>query len=229
MSSPALLPGVEAGLPPASDRMLTTCFLAAVFHGIVILGVTFSSANRDAAGPDGPALEVVLVNEQGPRAAANPHARYVAQRSQAGAGNTPDGRTRIPRSSSAPVDQMGMPGGVGSASEQAEGDPGNSALVATSAPSVKILYFAPPLTADWPKNSLSRPRSRSRPINGPGRKASWLIGDPHPRGTRLKPSVSAGGHSGGGRSGRREADYSAAPELTGKVPESRPDESFDRC
>ena len=122
MSSPALLPGVEAGLPPASDRMLTTCFLAAVFHAIVILGVTFSSANRDAAGPDGPALEVVLVNEQAPRAAANPHARYVAQRNQAGAGNARDGRTQIPRSSAAPLDQLGMPDGAGMAAQQAEGD-----------------------------------------------------------------------------------------------------------
>jgi protein TonB len=139
---------VEAGLPPASDRMMTTCFLAAVFHGIVILGVTFSSANRDAAGPDGPALEVVLVNEQAPRAAANPHARYVAQRSQAGGGNTRDGRTQIPRSSAAPVDQMGMPDGAGMAAQQADGDSGDPALLATSAPSVKILYFAPPLAAE---------------------------------------------------------------------------------
>ena len=27
----------------ANDRMLTTCFLAALVHGIIILGVTFSS------------------------------------------------------------------------------------------------------------------------------------------------------------------------------------------
>ena len=39
-------PGLRAGLPPANDRMLTTCFLAALVHGIVILGVTFSVAGQ---------------------------------------------------------------------------------------------------------------------------------------------------------------------------------------
>ena len=29
---------LRAGLPPANDRMLTTCFLAALLHGIIILG-----------------------------------------------------------------------------------------------------------------------------------------------------------------------------------------------
>ena len=53
---------------------------------------------------------------------------------------------------------------------------------------------APPLTADCWKNSRRRLSSRSRPINGPGRKASWLIRDPHLRGTCLRTSVR--GHSG---------------------------------
>ena len=44
---------LQAGMPPANDRMLTTCFLAALFHGIVILGVTFSSPNGDANEGDG--------------------------------------------------------------------------------------------------------------------------------------------------------------------------------
>ena len=39
---------LEAGLPPANDRMLTTCFLAALLHGIIILGVTFSATGQQA-------------------------------------------------------------------------------------------------------------------------------------------------------------------------------------
>jgi len=84
---------LQTGLPPANDRMLTTCFLAAVFHGILILGVTFSSSNKDAGGPDAPALEVVLVNGQSPAAQKNPAARYLAQRTQAGSGNALTGQT----------------------------------------------------------------------------------------------------------------------------------------
>ena len=62
----------RAGLPPAHDRMLTTCFLAALFHGIVILGVTFSSPSSKAGGDEAPALEVVLVNDQAPASRATP-------------------------------------------------------------------------------------------------------------------------------------------------------------
>ena len=57
---------LKAGLPPANDRMLTTCFLAALVHGIVILGVTFSAPGSKGEQGDGPALEVVLVNDQAP-------------------------------------------------------------------------------------------------------------------------------------------------------------------
>ena len=79
---------LEAGLPPAEAiNMLTTCFLAALFHGIVILGVTFRAQNKDAGGPDAP-LEVVLVNDRAPKAATNPNARYVAQHPESGSGNS---------------------------------------------------------------------------------------------------------------------------------------------
>ena len=134
---------LQTGLPPANDRMLTTCFLAALFHGIVILGVTFSSRNSDAGGPDAPALEVVLVNDRAPKAASNPNARYVAQRTQIGSGNTLGAETRIPRSSLVAMDRPGTPGGEGLAALLAAADQGDEELVATHAPAVKVLYFAP--------------------------------------------------------------------------------------
>ena len=133
----------QIGLPPANDRMLTTCFLAALFHGIVILGVTFSSAKGDEGGPDSPALEVVLVNDQAPLADKNPNARYIAQRTQLGTGNSLNGqRTLIPKSSQVPVDRLGMPGGEGLAAARNGETTGDDELVATHAPASKILYFA---------------------------------------------------------------------------------------
>jgi protein TonB len=132
----------QVGLPPAQDRMLTTCFLAALFHGIVILGVTFSSSKGDE-GPDSPALEVVLVNDQAPLADKNPNARYIAQRTQLGTGNMlNDQRTLIPKSSQVPVDRLGSPGGEGFAAAHNGETAGDDALVATRAPASKILYFA---------------------------------------------------------------------------------------
>lgn len=133
---------MQAGLPPANDRMLTTCFLAAVFHGIVILGVTFSSSNRDAGGPDAPALEVVLVGEQAPRAQNNPNARYLAERTQTGSGNLATGRTLIPASSPAPLDRAGIPGGDPRDLRAGTQTVGDDDVVAAHAPALKILYFA---------------------------------------------------------------------------------------
>lgn len=131
--------------------MLTTCFLAALFHGIVILGVTFSAQNKEAGGPDAPELQVVLVNERAPKAANNPNARYVAQRTQLGSGNTLNAEhTLIPRSSLVAMDQAGVPGGNGLASLQTGANLGDDELVATHAPAVKVLYFAAASAAQEP-------------------------------------------------------------------------------
>jgi protein TonB len=131
--------------------MLTTCFLAALFHGIVILGVTFSSSKGDEGGPDSPALEVVLVNDQAPLADKNPNARYIAQRTQLGTGNSLNGqRTLIPKSSQVPVDRLGIPGGEGIAAARNGETAGDDELVATHAPAVKILYFAAATAAKEP-------------------------------------------------------------------------------
>jgi protein TonB len=140
---------LQAGLPPANDRMLTTCFLAALFHGIVILGVTFSSPQSKAGGPEAPALEIVLVNGDAPSAAKNPSARYIAQRTQLGAGMLTQ-RTSIPRSSLISADRAGVLGGTGNAAQQATQDFGDDELIATHAPTLKVLYFAAGAAAKEP-------------------------------------------------------------------------------
>jgi protein TonB len=142
---------LRAGLPPANDRMLTTCFLAALFHGIVILGVTFSSPGSKADGDGTPALEVVLVNDQAPSVAKNPNAQYLSERTQKGSGNTlKHERTLIPKSSLMPVERPGIPSGDGLAAIQAGAEAGDEELVATHMPAQKILYFASPTAASVP-------------------------------------------------------------------------------
>jgi periplasmic protein TonB len=148
-ASDALQPGdvLRTGLPPANDRMLTTCFLAALLHGIVILGVTFSATSGSAKDDGAPGLEVILVNDRAPSAAKNPNARYLSERTQLGSGNTLKAeRSLIPKSSLMPVDRLGVPSGEGLDAQQAAADAGEEELVATHSPSVKILYFASPTT-----------------------------------------------------------------------------------
>ena len=142
---------LRAGLPPAHDRMLTTCFLAALFHGIVILGVTFSAPGGKADGNDARALEVVLVNDQAPSVANNPNAQYLSERTQRGSGNTlKRERTLIPKSSLMPVERSGIPSGDGLAAHQAGTVTGDEELIATQQPAQKIFYFASPTAASVP-------------------------------------------------------------------------------
>jgi protein TonB len=140
------------GLPPAQDRMLTTCFLAVLFHGIIILGVSFSVPSRDEAFGEAPAMEVVLVNnDQDLGVPLNPDAKYLSQRSHRGSGNTrKHERTLIPKSSLMPVDRPGIPSGAGMDAAQNGRQAGDAELIATYAPAQKIVYFASPSAAEQP-------------------------------------------------------------------------------
>jgi len=70
-----------------NDRLGMTLFLAAVFHGIVILGITFS-ISPTAESESLPALDVILVQTQAPSKAED--AKFLAQVSQLGGGSSED-------------------------------------------------------------------------------------------------------------------------------------------
>jgi protein TonB len=139
---------LDTRLPPAGDRLLTTCFLAALLHAIVLLGVTFT-ASKDEFGDQSPGLEVILVKGGPPGEPANPGARYLAQRNQAGSGNSRDPRRAlIPRSSPVRADTPGSAAGAGIDFRQAGVQSGNDPLLSSLSPSTRILYFASPVPAE---------------------------------------------------------------------------------
>jgi protein TonB len=73
-------------LTSEQDRLVTALFVAALLHGLVILGIHFGSpAGTNAL----PTLEVLLVAE-GPEQEANLDASFIAQRNQRGSGTTRD-------------------------------------------------------------------------------------------------------------------------------------------
>lgn len=77
------------------DRLSSTLFLAALLHGVVILGVTFSAAPPER-NPAATSLDVVIVTRDYAKAAAprNP-AALLAQQNLVGRGNAPlDARLR---------------------------------------------------------------------------------------------------------------------------------------
>ncbi len=76
--------------PPAPkitdhDRLGLTFFLAAIFHGLLILGVTFSIAPA-AENPQTPTLDVIIVQTRNPDTSEDP--KYLAQVSQQGGGDS---------------------------------------------------------------------------------------------------------------------------------------------
>ena len=181
---------LRTGLPPANDRMLTTCFLAALLHGIIILGVSFSSTSSSSEDGGAPGLEVVLVNDRVPSVANNPNARYLSQRSQLGSGNTlKRERSLIPKSSLMPVDRLGVPSGEGLDAQQSGADTGAEELVATNSPSQKIFYFASAAavkdTAELPLLLEKRPDLAMTPnddgielrLRGEAKHELWIAAD----------------------------------------------------
>ena len=127
----ALNPALKEGQAPIRDRLTTTLFLAALFHGIVLLGVTFSSG---LAGPDQlPTLEVLLVSNDLPESAQNPDADYLAQRGQQGSGTTTDrARAASPQSALVPIDNPGIPQGEALTSQTSGQERGAMELLSSS-------------------------------------------------------------------------------------------------
>jgi len=105
-----LLPDIREGQAPVKDRMTTTLFLAALFHGIVILGVTFAVPMMDMKPAQ--TLDVLLLTGDDTRAADNLGAQYLAQRNQQGSGTTDEHvRPANPASSAIAAQQAGIADG----------------------------------------------------------------------------------------------------------------------
>ena len=105
-------PGLSVGplgLPtlPAPDRLPPMLFLAALIHGILIIGITFNAVIvhpfREAIS-----LEVTIVADPDKSYESPEEAAYLAQASQKGAGNTNDtARPAAPLKSNMPLDNPG--------------------------------------------------------------------------------------------------------------------------
>jgi len=99
--------------PAAADRLPAMLFLAALVHGILIIGVTF---NASLASPfaDAISLEVTIVADPDQRIDQPDEASYLAQASQKGGGNTTEQvRPAAPLQSAMPVDNLGHEDGTG--------------------------------------------------------------------------------------------------------------------
>jgi periplasmic protein TonB len=134
-------PPLKEGHAPVRDRLITTLFLAALVHGLVIVGITFNAVANNHSGA--PGMEVLLVSDELPESEHNVAATYLAQRTQLGAGNTREALPAHQKPSSVPlVPHAGTAEGNTLADS---GDAGGSAeehVLSTSGWSTQVRYLA---------------------------------------------------------------------------------------
>ena len=163
-------------------------FLAALLHGLIILGLTFnsSSGSKDIA----PGLKVLLVSDELPEAERNDSATYLAQRTQLGSGNTQDNVD--PRN---PASQMPVPAQEGVAGGDAVTERGDLAgnradrVISTTSWHADIHYLADagnsgaspdqPLLLEQQNSAQPGPEDENGPatLRGPKRDELWITPD----------------------------------------------------
>ena len=142
--SASILPQRE-GRAPVRERFMAMLLLVALLHAIVLLGVSFTDGG-DRHG-ETPQLDVTLVTNDVPEARSNPHAAYLAQRTQLGAGNSDERRIASP--SSRGTTALARRGNAGHDSTTARRD--NDAernLLATSGDTADIRYIGTMTTVE---------------------------------------------------------------------------------
>ena len=191
---------LREGVAPVRDRLLTTLFLAGLFHAIVILGITFS-ANADG-GMGAPGLDVVLTSDELPESNSNSTATYLAQRTQKGSGNTRKAVNPRNRASSIPI-----PSQEGTADGTSLGPKGSAAgsrserVLTTLAWSADVRYMMDSGDSGTTKNApalLTEQNSRQpgpqdeagpEQLRGPQRDELWIT--PDTRASTLAPYLDA--------------------------------------
>jgi protein TonB len=186
MASKALR--LREGKAPVRDRLFVMLFLAALAHGLVILGVTFNSSLGGKGGA--PGLEVLLVSDEVPEADRNDTATYLAQRTQLGSGNTRDAVAPRNRASSIPIPQQD--GTVDGNSLAPKGDvkgAEDERVLTTSAWNARVQYFVDegstgdsssrPLLLDAQASEQPGPEDDQGPaqLRGPKRDELWTTPD----------------------------------------------------
>lgn len=180
---------LREGIAPTKDRLTTTVFMAALVHGVIIVGVTFGGVKQDKSSA--PGLEVLIVSEDVPEARRNDSATYLAQRTQLGSGTPQPGEvTRAPRAAAEHAARNGRNDGKVLAEDAgALLATADSHSLTTTAPMPEILYFAPPASmtemTEVPvqtdgaseQDKLGIDDEEEQQVRGPQRDALWVTPD----------------------------------------------------
>jgi protein TonB len=179
---------LREGVAPTRDRLTTTVFMAALVHGVIIVGVTFGSTGR--ANQGAPGLEVLIVSDDVPEARTNDNATYLAQRTQLGSGNADTAEAHSPRASAEHSANNGRVDGTALIEDAgALLATADNRVLTTNTPLPDILYFAPPASlterpevpvlaegnSDRDRNGLDD--AEDQQVRGPKRDELWVTPD----------------------------------------------------
>lgn len=168
--------------PAAADRLPAMLFLAALVHGILIIGVTFNVALTNPFA-DAISLEVTIVADPDQRIDQPDEASYLAQASQKGGGNTAEQvRPAAPLQSTMPVDNLGHEDGNGLIDANAHERSSDEVLVSEndSDHSITLDPRTDPETIDSRAIAMEAGSDKTLPLPQEDR-ASMLIHDDDPR------------------------------------------------
>ncbi len=168
--------------PAVPDRLPAMLFLAALIHGILIIGITFNSeiANQFA---NAISLEVTIVADADQKIDRPDEAAYLAQASQQGGGNTTQQvRPAAPLQSTMPVDNEGREDGNALLDAEAH-ELSSDELLATENASDRQIEIDPrsdPQPESSTAIAMQAGRERTLPLPQED-DASMLIRDDEPR------------------------------------------------
>ncbi len=168
--------------PAVPDRLPAMLFLAALIHGILIIGITFNTEIADQFA-SAISLEVTIVADADQRIDRPDEAAYLAQASQQGGGNTTEQvRPAAPLQSAMPVDNEGRDDGNALLDAEAH-DQSADELLATENSSNRQVEIDPrsdPETDNSTAIAMEAGREQTLPLPQED-EASMLIRDDEPR------------------------------------------------
>ena len=124
---------------PRPDRLPPMLFLAALIHGILIIGVTFNAVLGDEFS-QAISLEVTIVADPDPTAFQPDEAEYLAQADQEGAGNTQEQARPSSRIASVvPVNNAGDVDGNAIDESQDQSDSGDQVLTSRTEQDLDVI------------------------------------------------------------------------------------------
>ena len=186
MANPAIsvdpLDELRLMAPVVPDRLPAMLFLAALAHGILIIGVTFNATLTDQFA-DAISLEVTIVADPDQQIDRPDDAAYLAQASQKGGGNITDQiRPSAPLQSAMPVDNQGNEDGTALSDAQAH-ERSADEVVATENSSDRQVAIDP-RTEPQPEDSIAVAMEAGSDVTLPlpqEDKASFLLTDDDPQ------------------------------------------------